>query len=65
MRRPVQVQLHFRDDQQRVFGISNISYSTKFAVYFMGNGKLNEVNDFKLPGVTFSRDLLFDSHICF
>ena len=31
--------------------------------YFMGESKLEEVNEFKLLGVTFGKDLTFDSHI--
>ena len=31
--------------------------------YFMGESKLEEVNKFKLLGVTFGKDLTFDSHI--
>ena len=31
--------------------------------YFMGTEKLEEVDNFKLLGVTFSKDLSFDSHV--
>ena len=31
--------------------------------YIMGDGTLVEVDEFKLLGVTFSKDLSFDSHI--
>ena len=31
--------------------------------YFMGTEKLEEVNNLKLLGVTFSKDLSFDSHV--
>ena len=34
-----------------------------FEDYFMGESKLEEVNEFKLLGVTFGKDLTFDSHI--
>ena len=34
-----------------------------FEDYFMGESKLEEVNEFKLHGVTFGKDLTFDSHI--
>ena len=34
-----------------------------FEDYFMGDSKLEEVNEFKLLGVTFGKDLNFDSHI--
>ena len=34
-----------------------------FEGYFMGESKLEEVNEFKLLGVTFGKDLTFDSHI--
>ena len=33
-----------------------------FEDYFRGEGKLNKVNEFKLLGVTFGKDLTFDSH---
>ena len=34
-----------------------------FEDYFMGESKLEEINEFKLLGVTFGKDLIFYSHI--
>ena len=42
----------------------NIRRSPNYCdTYIMGDGTLVEVDEFKLLGVTFSKDLSFDSHV--